>query len=102
VLDLDHNGTPDFGTVLAAFDTTAPDFFTSNSNGVFHLVDLAVGVGGWALVDLNGDGRLDLVLAAGLGGSAVDVTLHKATAKTLPKCRRGRNPPRATPADASK
>jgi hypothetical protein len=95
VMDLDNNGTPDFGTHLG-FANNLPAFYTSNAAGVFHAVDLPVATTNWKLTDLNGDGRVDIVEAAPLGGQ-VDVNLQKPPTKATPKCKRGQRSTRRHP-----
>ena len=95
-MDLDNNGTCDFGTHLRWGQNNAPSLYTSSAAGVFHAVDLTVAATDWKLTDLNGDGRIDIVEANPLGGE-VDINFQKAPTKPVPKCRRGQRSTRQHP-----
>jgi hypothetical protein len=92
LVDLNHDGNPDFGAHFGNSNTDPPLFFTSDANGVFHVAgSLGLPTGIWALADVNGDGRLDAVFANPTGNS-VSVALQPGPARALPKCKRGQKP----------
>jgi hypothetical protein len=96
VLDLNDDGNPDFGVHFSSNSTTdEPQFYTSNARGVLHYAGtLGLPPALWVLTDVNGDGRLDAVLADFQTG-VVSVTLQPPPARVVPNVNPDRNQQRA-------
>jgi hypothetical protein len=87
---VNHDGNPDFGAHFGNQDE--PYFYTDNARGVFHFAGtLGLPTGLWALAAVNGDGRLDVVLADEQNG-AVSVALQAPPGNALPSCKPGQKP----------
>jgi hypothetical protein len=96
VLDLNHDGNPDFGVHFDNGFRDEPAFYTANTRGVFHYAGtLGLPPGLWAVADINGDGRFDAVLADQQTG-VVFVALQPPPVKPLPICKPGQKPTKSS------
>ena len=92
MLDLNHDGNPDFGVHFGNSTINNPVFYTSDPRGVLHYAGtLGLAPALWLLTDVNGDGRLDAVLADWQTG-VVSVALQPPPARAVPKCKPGQKP----------
>jgi hypothetical protein len=97
IFDLNQDGNPDFGLNFGNSTAESPAFYTTDAQGRLHYAfSLGLPAAIWTLADVNGDGRLDAILADWPTG-VVSVALQPRPGRAVPGCKRGQKPTRRHP-----